>query len=760
MSLGSNGDLYIDRDNGDYYAKVEGAWVFQGNLRGPQGATGAQGVQGPQGLPGAPGAVVITADLLFGEGPPDDADGVDSQVYVDETTSDVYKKTAGHWELQTNIRGQNGANVLTGTSDPAPELGNDGDSFINTVTGAAFAKSAGVWTATGGNLKGPKGDKGDTGSVGPAGAQGATGPKGDKGDTGAAGPAGDIGPAGAQGAMGPKGDKGDKGDTGAAGPAGDIGPAGADGARGSLWYENAGPPGNISGQAPNDVYLNTTNGEVYRRDATVWTLVGSIKGPQGPSGADGLNGTDGADGARGSLWYENTGAPGVITGQAQNDVYLNTTTGDVYRRGASAWTLVGNIRGPQGPAGADGAPGDTGPKGDTGARGSLWYNGTGAPGTIAGQADGDEYLDAATGDVYARSAGAWSKVGNIKGPAGTGGGGGAGGGGMARNTWTFDAVTTDSDPGAGKFRLNSTFTIEKYSVVLYVSTTDKDGNNVASVLDGLRAGDAFATQLVTLYFSTPTVFTKRVTGRVTAVVASGAYRKITLDVLYRDDSATASFASGDNITFQFDPVSRYMDPPPFGLNVSDSSIYSVPGFIPMRSKTLSLASNRAYVVPVRITRPTRITGFRMSVNTAGTAGNARFMIYKLGQRTADGLSDSGDLVTSSSALSNAFGSTGGKSGTLAATVLAPGYYWFVMAVAALTGAPVLNALSGFWADGNYLALPGASFQAVDYLYFPGDLTAAPATLSGLPTAQTSTLLTSSFGDVCTVPFVGLMDPHF
>ena len=32
MSLGNNGDLYVNTDNGDYYAKVDGVWVLQGNL--------------------------------------------------------------------------------------------------------------------------------------------------------------------------------------------------------------------------------------------------------------------------------------------------------------------------------------------------------------------------------------------------------------------------------------------------------------------------------------------------------------------------------------------------------------------------------------------------------------------------------------------------------------------------------------------------------------------------------------------------------
>ena len=80
-------------------------------------------------------------------------------------------------------------------------------------------------------------------------------------------------------------------------------------------------------------------------------------------------------------------------------------------------TLVGNIKGPQGPAGAPGAdstvpgppgaqgtPGATGsqgPAGSTGVRGSQWYSGTTAPpDPIPGSLPGDQYLNTVTGDVY------------------------------------------------------------------------------------------------------------------------------------------------------------------------------------------------------------------------------------------------------------------------------------------------------------------------------------------------------------------------
>ncbi len=56
----------------------------------------------------------------------------------------------------------------------------------------------------------------------------------------------------------------------------------------------------------------------------------------------------GANGARGSLWYEGSGAPGTIAGAANNDLYLNTATGDVYQYSAGAWGIVGNIKGAAG----------------------------------------------------------------------------------------------------------------------------------------------------------------------------------------------------------------------------------------------------------------------------------------------------------------------------------------------------------------------------------------------------------------------------
>ena len=105
--------------------------------------------------------------------------------------------------------------------------------------------------------------------------------------TGATGAKGATGATGPQGPAGPQGEKGEKGNTG------DIGPQGP-------------------------------------------------TGPQGKTGIQGPQGVPGAAGQRGSNWYKGTGITGTSTTAAVfsgsgvasalvNDLYLNTTTDNVYQ---------------------------------------------------------------------------------------------------------------------------------------------------------------------------------------------------------------------------------------------------------------------------------------------------------------------------------------------------------------------------------------------------------------------------------------------
>ena len=96
------------------------------------------------------------------------------------------------------------------------------------------------------------------------------------------------------------------------------------------WYAAAGAPTTTFNNG--DLYLNTTNGDVYQQSLGSWSLVGNIRGATGAAGANGLNG---------STWYDGSGAP--VTLHANGDYYLDVGTGNFYKQTSGAWNLIGTI---------------------------------------------------------------------------------------------------------------------------------------------------------------------------------------------------------------------------------------------------------------------------------------------------------------------------------------------------------------------------------------------------------------------------------
>ncbi|MFG1873376.1 hypothetical protein ACGFIV_00885 [Sphaerisporangium sp. NPDC049003] len=193
-----------------------------------------------------------------------------------------------------------------------------------------------------------------------------------------------------------------------------------------------------------DLYLRTSNGDLYQQQASTWALKGNIRGPQGATGpagqngadgmqgpqgnpgpagadgapgapgaqgvpgADGADGADGQDGAPGHTPRLYSGAAVPVTLHTDGDLYLRDT-GDLYQQQASAWVMKSNIRGPQGatgPAGADGEQGPQGEPGPAGSGGSLVMSDSGyittgdvTCGTSFTQLGPDHVVAAAVGDV-------------------------------------------------------------------------------------------------------------------------------------------------------------------------------------------------------------------------------------------------------------------------------------------------------------------------------------------------------------------------
>lgn len=117
-----------------------------------------------------------------------------------------------------------------------------------------------------------------------------------------------------------------------------------------------------------------------------------------------IKGPPGPAGARGSNWTTSSTAP-AAPGELVGDQHLNSTTGDVFEWNGASWAAKGSI---QGPTGATGAPGSPGVK---------WFTGTGTP-TDPGSNSGDLYLDGNLGDVFEWNGTSWSPVGNLAGPVG------------------------------------------------------------------------------------------------------------------------------------------------------------------------------------------------------------------------------------------------------------------------------------------------------------------------------------------------------
>jgi hypothetical protein len=88
-------------------------------------------------------------------------------------------------------------------------------------------------------------------------------------------------------------------------------------------------------------------------------------------------------------WISGSGVPTVAGNPAQNGFhYLNTVQGDIYRKDAGTWGLIGSLHGTE------------------------WQFGAGAPADTLGE-DRDWYLDTATAEVYKKASGTWTLIGDL-----------------------------------------------------------------------------------------------------------------------------------------------------------------------------------------------------------------------------------------------------------------------------------------------------------------------------------------------------------
>lgn len=111
------------------------------------------------------------------------------------------------------------------------------------------------------------------------------------------------------------------GPAGPAGAAGPAGPAGSAGSAGSQILDGAGVPANGLGN-DGDWYIDTVNGNAYKKITGAWVFQLTLKGASGASGIrDGAGVPNNADGSDGNY-------------------YLNDSIGDWYLKTAGVWNRV------------------------------------------------------------------------------------------------------------------------------------------------------------------------------------------------------------------------------------------------------------------------------------------------------------------------------------------------------------------------------------------------------------------------------------
>ena len=205
--------------------------------------------------------------------------GIHITVYYDNNNSGSYDngdEVISEEDIYDGLDGQNGKDILSGTTDPTSETGKEGDKYVNTTTGDIFVKKNGQWEREG-NLKGPKGDKGETGAAGQNGENGQNGRDGKDILSGTSDPTSETGKEG-------------------------------------------------------DKYVNTTTGDIFVKKNGQWEREGNLKGPKGDKGdTPTITTQPGADGISTDI---------ILTLPGKEPITVNVKNGTNGRDGLNGKSLV------------------------------------------------------------------------------------------------------------------------------------------------------------------------------------------------------------------------------------------------------------------------------------------------------------------------------------------------------------------------------------------------------------------------------------
>ncbi len=461
-SVGRRGDFYFMKNGSDVWYYGENGWEVVSNLKGETGKsitkielkstnglidtykitfsdntsfefTVSNGATGSQGLAGLNGAVWYTNN-----GAPQSDLGQDGDLYLDTTSYDIYKKESGIWQNIGNIKGESGATWYSGENSPLNSLGRVGDFYLDKVNGDIYKYEVGGWKKYT-NIKGQDG-KGiakvefvaseglvdkyritftdntsfefslSNGADGTLGSDGATWIAKDGEPNVSEGKEGDL-------YLDTTSYDIYKKESGTWVKKGNI-----KGESGTTWHSGSDAPTIATGKL-GDYYFETDSCDVWKCLDTGWKVVSNLKGQDGKgivkientgtsgrvktykitftdnsifefSVSDGEIGESGNDGA---VWLTGAVHPSSESGK-EGDLYLNTSTYDLFKKANGAWVEIANIKGESG---------------------NTWHSGIDTP-TLAIGKVGDYYFETDRCVVWEYKSTGWVESVCLKGDAGKG----------------------------------------------------------------------------------------------------------------------------------------------------------------------------------------------------------------------------------------------------------------------------------------------------------------------------------------------------
>lgn len=272
------------------------------------------------------------------------------------------------------------------------------------------------------------------------------------------------------GATGSQGPQGIQGPTGATGATGAAGPAGADGDDGASYLTGTGNP-SVSLGEDGDTYSNNANGEIWTKNAGVWTFTGfSLMGPQGIQGPQGLTGATGAAGANGTNGTNGTDGLGY-------DNTISSTSTDILDTGATTLAMTWSTD-------------------------KAYISGSKV--RVADSSNPSvNYFEAVVGaydqvtgstsliDIVNKNGSGTISSWNISITGDSGGGGGSSTDTNGIGEWNY-VNTTSAPPSSGEIRFNNATVAS--ATELYVFDTDANGVDRGSIINLLEADDYFVIQ--------------------------------------------------------------------------------------------------------------------------------------------------------------------------------------------------------------------------------------------------------------------------